>query len=86
MATTSFTARIDKDLKQALELIAKYEDRSASYMAGQAIRAFVKERLATRALLETGLELVENDTFGISSGEIHKWLLSKKDKPFPDTD
>ena len=54
MPTTTFSTRIDADLKQRLEQIAQYEDRSASYLANQAIRALVEEREATHALVRTG--------------------------------
>ena len=59
MPMTSFTTRIDSELKANLEQIARYDDRSASYVANQAIKALVDERKATRELVETGLMLVE---------------------------
>ena len=61
MPTASFTARIDADLKAELEAIARFEDRSASWLANRAIRNFVEERIATRELLRAGLALIEGD-------------------------
>ena len=86
MPTASFTTRIDSDLKKSLERIAEYEDRSASWVANRAIKAFVEEREATRALVNTGLELVERGTQGVSSGAIHQWLKDDEAKPFPKSD
>ena len=83
MPTTSFTTRIDADLKAELEQIARYEDRSASYMANQAIRSFVEERKATRELVELGLEMVERGMPGIAPEAVHAWLLADDEQPFP---
>lgn len=83
MAMTSFTTRIDADLKAELEQIARFEDRSASYMANQAIRAMVEERRATRKLVQTGLDLVEHGAPSIPASEIHDWFMADDDRPFP---
>lgn len=83
MAMTSFTTRIDADLKAELEQIARFEDRSASYMANQAIRAMVEERRATRKLVQTGLDLVEQGAPSIPASEIHDWFMADDDRPFP---
>ena len=84
MATVSFTHRIDTDLKTELEKIAKYDDRSAAYVANQAIKNFVDERQATRELIETGLALIENGAPSISAEDMHSWLLSEEEQDFPD--
>lgn len=79
MSNTSLTTRIDADLKAELEQIARYERRSASFMANQAIRNLVDERRATRELLETGLALVEMGTSGIEPQDVHAWLASDEE-------
>lgn len=85
MPTVSFTHRIDADLKAELDDIARFENRSASYMANQAIRNFVDERRATRELVETGLELIRAGAPTIQPDDLHAWLLSEDDAlPFPD--
>lgn len=86
MPTTSFTTRIDSDLKRSLEQIAQYEERSASWIANRAIKTFVEEREATRSLVETGLELVSQNAPAISSGAVHQWLRDDEKKVFPSTD
>jgi predicted transcriptional regulator len=83
MPTTSFTTRIDTELKAELERIAKYEDRSASYMANQAIRNFVEERKATRELIELGLEMAQKGAPGIPEEDIEAWLMADEEQPFP---
>ena len=84
MATTSFTTRIDSELKAELEQIARFENRSASYMANQAIRALVEERKATRELVKLGLELVDAGALTIAADDIHSWMLAYDDAaPFP---
>lgn len=83
MPTTSFTTRIDSDLKSELEQIARYEDRSASYMANQAIRNFVEERRATRDLLALGLDMVDRGARGTDPQAVHEWMQADDDRPFP---
>ena len=82
MPTVSFTHRIDPDLKSELDRIARYEDRSASYMANLAIRGLVEERRATRELIDTGLEFAKAGGPSVEAADIHDWLLSDEDVPF----
>lgn len=83
MPTTPFTARIDRELKTELEQIARYERRSAGFLAGQAIRNLVEERRATRELVETGLKLVEMEAPSLSSQDFHAWLEGDENVSFP---
>lgn len=83
MPTASFTARIDTDLKAQLEAIARFEDRSASWLANQAIRNFVEERIATRELLRAGLALIERGAEGLAPDAVHDWLLADDEHAFP---
>jgi predicted transcriptional regulator len=83
MPTAPFTARIETDLKAELEQIARYERRSAGFLAGQAIRNLVEERRATRELIDTGLRLVALGAPALSSEEIHAWLEGDEAAPFP---
>jgi predicted transcriptional regulator len=84
MATTLFSHRIDAKLKSELEQIAKFEDRSASYLANQAIKTMVEERKVTRELIDIGLEMVEMEAPAIPSEDIHNWLLADDDAPYPE--
>jgi predicted transcriptional regulator len=84
MASASFTHRMDPELKAELERIARFDDRSASYVANLAIRAFVEERQATRELIDEGLRQVEAGAPSIAAEAVRDWLLSDDDRPFPD--
>lgn len=83
MPTAMFTARLDAGLKAELERIARAEDRSASWVANQAIRAFVEERRAVRELVDAGLDMVERDASGASPEAVHDWMAAEDDRPFP---
>ncbi len=82
MPTTTFTTRIDADLKARLEQIAKNEDRTASYMANQAIKMLVEEREATRELVETSLELIDIME-AYTEEDVSAWLRAPEGTPFP---
>ena len=84
MPTASFTARIDADLKAELEAIARFEDRSASWLANRAIRNFVEERIATRELLRAGLALIERGSEGVAPEAVHEWLAADDERAFPE--
>lgn len=84
MASASFTHRMDPELKSELERIARFDDRSASYVANMAIRAFVDERQATRDLVREGLRQVKAGAPSIPAEAIQDWLLGDDDQPFPE--
>lgn len=74
------TTEIESGLNQALEEIARFDNRSASDLADQAIRNLVEERLATRDLLRHGLHLVAmGDIRAVDSAAVHDWLNSDED-------
>ena len=84
MPSASFTHRMDRDLRAELERIARFDDRSASYVANLAIRAFVDERRATRELLLEGLRQVEAGAPSVPAEEVQDWLLADDDRAFPE--
>lgn len=55
-------------------------------MANQAIENFVEEREATRALVETGLMMIEKGVPTISAEAIHEWMHGPDGAPFPEPD
>ncbi len=75
MPTTSFTLRLDTDLKKRLEQAAKSADRSASYMAAKAIEAMVEAREEKRRAIEAAVIEADKGVF-ISSKAMHKWIDS----------
>lgn len=85
MGTATFTTRLDTDVKAGLETIARYEDRSASYLANQAITALVEERKATHELIEVGLQLIDKGV-SISEEAMDAWFDGADDAAFPAPD
>ena len=85
MASASFTHRMDPELRAELDKIARFEDRSASYIANLAIRAFVEERQATRELVLEGLRQVEAGRPSVPADAVQDWLLADDDRPFPES-
>jgi len=83
MVSASFTHRMDPDLRAELEKIARFDDRSASYVANLAIRAFVEERRATRELVAEGLRQVEDGAPSVTPEAVHDWLVAADDRAFP---
>jgi predicted transcriptional regulator len=75
---------MDPELRAELEKIARFDDRSASYIANLAIRAFVEERQATRELVLEGLRQVEAGAPSVPVDEVQDWLLADDDRPFPE--
>lgn len=86
MPTTTFTTRIDKDLKARLEKIAKYDNRSASFVANEAIRHVVEEREATHELVNVGLAMIDKGVGMVSREAVDEWLNGGCEGPFPQPD
>jgi predicted transcriptional regulator len=82
VTTTTFTTRIDLELKKRLEQVAARDKRSASYVANLAIQNLVEEREATRDLVLVGLELAKAG-HSISEEDINSWLRNSEDIAFP---
>ena len=80
--TSTFTTRIDSNLKARLEQIAQFEDRSASYIANQAIASLIEEREATYGLIDTALALVDQGEV-LSETAVDDWLAAPTDAQFP---
>ncbi len=76
---------MDEDLKARLERVAGFENRSASYVANQAITAVIEERERTHELVNVGLQLVEQGA-GVSEEVVDVWLRDAGDTPFPEPD
>ena len=87
MATTTFSMRIDEELKQALNAQAKLEDRSASYIAQRAIEEWARRQEAVRASIREAIEL--DDGRRISEEAMDTWLKkwgNGEDAPLPEPD
>jgi predicted transcriptional regulator len=87
MPTTTFSMRIDTELKTALEHQAKLEDRSTSYIAQRAIEEWARRQEAVRASIREAIEL--DDGRRISEEAMDAWLEkwgNGEDVPLPEPD
>ena len=73
--TTTLSVRIDTDTKKRLEALAKRARRSKSFLAAEAIAAFVEAESWQLDEIQAGLkELDEGD--GVAHQDVAKWLRS----------
>ncbi len=75
MATERLSLRIDADLKKSLELEAKREERSASYLAVKAIEAMLRSRAEKRVAIRSAVVEAEDGVF-ISQEAMDAWVAS----------
>jgi predicted transcriptional regulator len=87
-SSTSFTLRLDEDIKNALEAEAVKEDRSASYLAAKAITDMLAAKQAKAQAIEQALAEAEKGVF-ISEKAMTRWVDSwteDQELPFPEPD
>ena len=75
MATERLSLRIDANLKKSLELEARREERSASYLAVKAIEAMLRERAGKRAAIRVAVSEAGKGAF-ISQEAMDAWVSS----------
>ena len=75
MATERLSLRIDANLKKSLELEARREERSASYLAVKAIEAMLRERAGKRAAVREAVSEADKGAF-ISQEAMDAWVSS----------
>ncbi len=88
MSTTSFTIRLDEELKRRLEEAAQEEERSASQLAIRAIRRLLEEREAERRFIQAALDEADKGVF-ISEEAMRAWFYSlgtENELPEPEPD
>lgn len=87
MTTTTFSMRMDADVKRRLEEKAASMDRSASWIAQRAIEDYLARE---EALIESIRNALENDDGTRTSGEaVMAWMerwAEGHDDPFPEPD
>ena len=74
-STTSFTLRLDEDVKNALEAEAVKEDRSASYLAAKAITDMLAAKQAKAEAIQQALAEADKGEF-ISEKAMTQWVNS----------
>lgn len=75
MESPRFTMRLDPELKEWLEVEAKRQDRSAAYIAKQAIQSLKARTEAKAKMIQEALDDAEQGVF-ISSEKMHAWMES----------
>ncbi|MEF3366301.1 hypothetical protein V3H18_07120 [Methylocystis sp. 9N] len=88
MPTVPFTLRIDAAIKKRLEQEAKREDRSAAYVAQQAIHAYVEAKERARAAIRAAETEADKGVF-VSGAAMDEWVRSwgsDEERPMPQPD
>jgi RHH-type rel operon transcriptional repressor/antitoxin RelB len=73
--TTTLSVRINTDTKKQLEVLAKRARRSKSFLAAEAIAAFVEAESWQLDEIQTGLKEL-NEGRGVAHKEVSSWLRS----------
>ncbi len=73
--TTTLSVRIDTDTKERLEALAKRARRSKSFLAAEAIAAFVEAETWQLDEIQSGLEELDEGR-GVAHEEVSAWLRS----------
>jgi len=75
MKRSPYTIRLDDDVRVALELEAKREDRSVAQLATQAIKTMLAQKTAYHFAIDEALKEATKGKF-ISQNSMHDWLDS----------
>ena len=75
MSSARFTLRLDPELKQWLEEEAERRDRSAGWLAKQAIEAMRRASEERRQVIEEAVRAADRGEF-VSSVAVHAWMAS----------
>jgi RHH-type transcriptional regulator, rel operon repressor / antitoxin RelB len=73
--TTTLSVRLDTDTKKRLEALAKRARRSKSFLAAEAIAAFVEAESWQLDEMQNGLSELE-DGRGVAHKDVANWLRS----------
>ena len=88
MSSARFSLRLEPDLKDWLEEEAKRKDRSAGYIAIQALQNFKDATEAKRQMIESAMAEADQGSF-VSEEAMTKWFLSlgtERELPEPEVD
>jgi RHH-type rel operon transcriptional repressor/antitoxin RelB len=78
--TTTLSVRIDSDTKDQLELLAKRARRSKSFLAAEAIAAYVEGETWQLDEIQAGLQELDKGR-AVAHKDVSKWLRSWGRKP-----
>ena len=79
MTTARLSLRIDAELKNRLELEAKREERSASFLAIKAIEAMLRDRAEKRAASRSAIQEADKGSF-ISQDAMDAWVAYMRNR------
>ena len=88
MTSPRFTMRLDAELKDWLETEAKRQDRSAAYLAKQAIQALKDHSEVKKQLIRDALSEADKGVF-VSAEKMGAWFESlgtDTERPEPEPD
>lgn len=88
MTTVPFSLRIDPGTKAQLEKEAKRHDRTASYLANQAIKYFLEAKEAKRKAIDEAIKEADKGVF-VSEKAVDAWVDSwgrEEELPTPKPD
>jgi predicted transcriptional regulator len=88
MTTARFSLRLEPELKDWLEAEAKRKDRSAGYIATQAIQSLKRATEAKRQMIQDAMAEAEKGEF-VSEEAVHAWMDSwdtDNELPMPEPD
>ncbi|RJF89984.1 ribbon-helix-helix protein, CopG family [Oleomonas cavernae] len=75
MSSSRFSLRLDPDLKAWLEREAERQDRSAAWIATQAIENLRASTEAKRQMAKDAVAKADEGMF-VSQGAVHRWMES----------
>ena len=85
MSSTTVTVRVASDVKKRLEKLAKSTGRTRSYLAAEALNAYLDVNEWQVAGIKKAMESLDRGE-GIPHGEVRKWVDSwgrKAERPVP---
>jgi predicted transcriptional regulator len=88
LTSARFTLRLDPDLKEWLEEEAGRRDRSAGWLAKQAIEAMRQASEAKRRLIQDAVQEADKGAF-VSQQTVHAWMArwdTDEETPVPEAD
>jgi predicted transcriptional regulator len=72
-STSRFTLRLDPELKAWLEQEARRQDRSAAWLAKQAIEGLKRSTEAKRLMIREAVASADQGSF-VSRQAVHEWM------------
>jgi len=85
MPTTTFTVRVDTNVRKRLEKLARSTARSRSFLAAEAIEEYLKVNEWQVAGIERAMASLDRGE-GVSHREVKDWVASwagGKERPLP---